>query len=374
MNARVPPPPHDAPIAPLARATAIRHRLAAAGYSPIPVQGKAPAPSKWPELHDVGSQTIDLWETVFHLAPNTGLLTRATPTIDIDIAYPEAATAIEDMVRGRLDGRGVVLVRFGREPRRAIPLRTGSPFKKLSIEFDRPHDADDKKQKVEVLGDGQQFVAFGIHPATDRPYRWFGGEPGDVRHDELPLTTEQEARDISVEAEKILIEFGFTGPKRSWGARASKPAQDAAPRPAMPGDADRIWSALAFISSDDREVWIDVGMALHSLDPGNGRETWRRWSASSSKYDPDEIDYIWDSFGRRSGTTIATLFHHATEAGWDVERRAWSAAGYFLARYGPPSRAWAIFKDWCQSRPVPPIGERWAQDIFEAVLQKDLSR
>jgi primase-like protein/bifunctional DNA primase/polymerase-like protein len=358
----------------LAHATAVRHKLAAAGFAPIPVQGKIPAPPKWQRLHDVGSETIGLWPKVFPHAPNTGLLTRTTPTIDIDIAHPEAAIAVEEMVRGRLDGRGPVLVRFGRAPRRAIPLRTDQPFKKVYVEFDQPRTADDKKQRVEILGDGQQFVALGIHPDTDQPYRWFGGEPGDVRRDELPPTTELEAREILVEAEKILLEFGFTGPKRSWGVRASKPAQDAAPRPAIPGDADRIQSALAFISSDDREVWIDVGMALHSLDPGNGREMWRQWSASSSKYDPDEIDYIWDSFGRRSGTTIATLFHYATKAGWDVERRAWSAAGYFLARYGPPSRAWAIFKGWCQSRPVPPIGERWAQDIFEAVLQKDLSR
>ena len=41
---------------------------------------------------------------------------------------------------------------------------------------------------VEILGLGQQFVAFGIHPATGQPYHWPLGEtPLDVPFEALPL-------------------------------------------------------------------------------------------------------------------------------------------------------------------------------------------
>ena len=44
-----------------------------------------------------------------------------------------------------------------------------TPFKKISATFKAP---DDVVHKVEVLADGQQFVAEGIHEETQQPYRW----------------------------------------------------------------------------------------------------------------------------------------------------------------------------------------------------------
>ena len=51
-------------------------------------------------------------------------------------------------------------------------------------------------QKIELLCDGQQLVAFGIHPDTRKPYRWIGGEPGEVGRDQLPQLAETEAQDL----------------------------------------------------------------------------------------------------------------------------------------------------------------------------------
>ena len=56
----------------------------------------------------------------------TGLLTRLMPALDVDIYNPEAAKAVEELVRKRFEGRGNVLVRIGNAPKFAIPFRTST--------------------------------------------------------------------------------------------------------------------------------------------------------------------------------------------------------------------------------------------------------
>ena len=55
---------------------------------------------------------------------STGLITRLMPALDVDIYNPEAAKAVEELVRERFEGRGKVLVRIGNVPKFAIPFRT----------------------------------------------------------------------------------------------------------------------------------------------------------------------------------------------------------------------------------------------------------
>ena len=63
--------------------------------------------------------------------------------------------------------KGEVLLRIGLPPKRAIPLRTNAPFKKIVVALIAPNSKPgDKPQKIEVLGDGQQIAVAGIHPDT----------------------------------------------------------------------------------------------------------------------------------------------------------------------------------------------------------------
>ena len=62
-------------------------------------------------------------------------------------------------------------MRFGRLPKRTLPFRTATPFPKMSASFEAPNGT---LHKIEVLGDGQQFICFGIHPDTQEPYTWHG--------------------------------------------------------------------------------------------------------------------------------------------------------------------------------------------------------
>jgi hypothetical protein len=146
----------------------LRLRLRAGGYHPLPCEGKAPPIKGWQTKFDSNDDEIRLWDRTWHLAGNTGLLTKFVPALDIDITDPAAAEAVEALAREHFEERGYFLVRIGRAPKRAVLLRTDEPFDKVVRVFTAPNGGE---HKIEILGDGQQVVAFGIHPDTHQLYR-----------------------------------------------------------------------------------------------------------------------------------------------------------------------------------------------------------
>ncbi len=73
------------------------------------------------------------------------------------------------------------------------PLRVGRPPKKLFVFGGQTAGTAKRASKrydcgrIEVIGAGCQFVAFGIHPDTQRPYSWPGSSLLDVPAAALPL-------------------------------------------------------------------------------------------------------------------------------------------------------------------------------------------
>src|SRR5262245_59683392 len=134
----------------------IRQALVDHGYVPIPIIGKAPPFKKWQKIENVSRAMLEAWGRNWPRASNTGILTRLTPTIDIDVLNEPAAIAAEELARERFEERGYFLVRIGKPPKRAIPFRTLQPFGKLTTNFVVPAGAD--AEKVEFLCDGQQVV------------------------------------------------------------------------------------------------------------------------------------------------------------------------------------------------------------------------
>jgi hypothetical protein len=65
-----------------------------------------------------------------------------------------------------------------------------------------------------------------------------------------------------------------------------------------------------------RDVWLKVGMALHTVGL---RDLWDDWARSSDKYDDAGQDKAWDHFreDRPDGMTIASIYAMAKEYGWD---------------------------------------------------------
>jgi hypothetical protein len=130
----------------------IRLAMVAKGYTPIPVIGKRPPLEKWQKVEIVSRATLEDWDRDWPGASNTGILTRLTPTIDLDLLNEQAAIAAEKLIRDRFDDLGTVLTRIGRAPKRAIPFRTTNPFKKLTTNFVIAPGAG--AEKVEFPGRG----------------------------------------------------------------------------------------------------------------------------------------------------------------------------------------------------------------------------
>jgi hypothetical protein len=185
-----------------------RLQLRAHGYLPIPLFGKVPPLKQWQNYTVISRDMIELWNKVWPDAINTGILTRLTPALDIDIRNEEAARAVENLARDRFEERGWFLVRIGQPPKRAIIFRTNTPFAKFIINLTAPNGS---AEKLELLCDGQQLVVDGEHPETHKLYKWFGGEPWRIRRDELPYISAQEAQQLTDDATTLLsTTFGYT--------------------------------------------------------------------------------------------------------------------------------------------------------------------
>ena len=140
-------------------------------------------------------------------ARSTGVFTRRVPTFDSDILDPEAAAAIEELIHDPFDERGYVLPRIGLAPKRAFPFRTDNPFPKITANVVA---ANGREEKIELLGDGQQFVVDGIHPDTRQPYQWPKGDLIQFARDDLPYIHAAEAQQLVDDIVRILVErFGY---------------------------------------------------------------------------------------------------------------------------------------------------------------------
>jgi Primase C terminal 2 (PriCT-2)/RepB DNA-primase from phage plasmid len=89
-------------------------------------------------------------------------------------------------------------------------------------------------------------------------------------------------------------------PARTWHARSD--------------DDERVRAALMSIPAEamDHCKWVQIGMALRAHFGDSGLELWDAWSRQSQHYDRNGLERVWRSF-RRSGVTIATVFHYARE-------------------------------------------------------------
>jgi uncharacterized protein YoaH (UPF0181 family) len=201
----------------IAQTSALRRKLVQLRYTPLPLFGKVPAIERWQQVTNVSHEMIVMWAKSWPDATNTGILTRLTPALDLDIVSEAAAIACEDYVRERFEEKGWFLVRIGKAPKRAILFRTDAPFRKITAPLISPHDS---AEKIEFLASGQQIAVHGIHPQTKQPYRWFGGEPWRIERGELPYIHEFEAQQLIVDVTHILVsEFGYrrSGPAANGG-------------------------------------------------------------------------------------------------------------------------------------------------------------
>jgi len=219
------------------------------------------------------------------------------------------------------------LRRVGRAPKFLLAYRTQEGFAKISTdEITMPSG---NKAKIEILARGQQFVGYGVHPDTRREYQWGNQRPDNTPLADLPLVTGDALRGFVDEAGKLLLQAGGQGSKRGKDAKPGKTSgAEAKPPRRSEAAEERIRSALKCIPADDRQVWLDVGMALHWTGWGEPAfRLWEEWSRTTpNKYDERDQRRTWDSFSneRTKTITLGSLYSLAAQHGWAAAER-----GYF---------------------------------------------
>lgn len=178
---------------------------------------------------------------------------------------------------------------------------------------------------VDIKGHGGWVVLPpSINAKSDFQYRWLHELPPA----EMPEWLVQWIQGLGVIALSSATTLDL-GAKPDYLKQKQRTTAERASRALAPQynivEAQRLASALATIPSSHYDTWIEVGMALHSLDwersdgTSIGFDLWDRWSAATpEKYNPVGMADKWASFGRtgRSEISVATIYHHAGRNGW----------------------------------------------------------
>ena len=319
------------------------------GYKIIPIKRGCKAPlgvKGWTQivadLNQLGQWNAQGFEGV-------GVLCKDSPAIDIDILDEEVSEQMRGWIQHKLPGAPI---RIGKWPKQLLAYRTDTPFKKVrSATYE---DLFGDLHAVEILGDGQQYVAYAEHPDTLKPYTWHGdgnGSPpgiNEMARDSLPLLTLENAREVIQEFETLAnakvesngwvrVKDGTNGSNSDVQEAnlGENPFVNIKPRIGMTDE--EIRRALASIAKGDYwtyENWIRVGMAVWHETGGSleGLSLWIQWSERDPNFQSDrDCRTRWPGFrpsptGRC--TTMATVLRWARD-----ERMETDPLGEFRGRF-----------------------------------------
>ena len=198
----------------------LRASLAASGYLPVPVFTGEKRPSMgfaWGHKARQGKVDPATGRTL-----NTGVLCDELRVIDEDVDDEDAAREIAELAREMLGDAPER--RRANSPRRLLVYRAaeGAPEKRTIV---------GAKGKIEVLGKGQQFVAFGTHP-SGAELEWLERSLADWPVADLAPVTEDQISAFLDAAKPIL---GVVEPAEIRVNGTRKPAEYSAPfRPSPP--------------------------------------------------------------------------------------------------------------------------------------------
>lgn len=212
---------------------------------------------------------------------NVGLKADHFPGLDIDSEDNVISQWIEELA---IKHFGEAPCRFGRRPKRLLMYTTMAPFGRLRVWGTKgtPGTASFEKHLVEVLGTGQQYLVYGVHP-TGANYEWTEDMRAYIPDLLTPITRAQaEAfREQVAEFFRTLdLEVSFEGD----GTPSAKVAADQQALRAPSFEA--VFEAMAVIPNDgdfdERGKWLNVAYALRASLGEEGeneaRELFLAWS------------------------------------------------------------------------------------------------
>jgi hypothetical protein len=264
------------------------------GYKiiPIPPGEKRPFEKGWPNI-DADQHQLDGWLNNGDEKSGVGILTGEVVAIDIDVYDEEYVGRIVEYCHKHF---GVSPIRVGKRPKALLVYRTEEPFKK---ETSTLYEGLTGKAQVEILGKGQQFVAYNIHPDTEKPYKWEKGELFNTRKKDLPVITwKQVSEFIDYFETNIPEDFEILQKESKSTATnvSNEPLENyTAPKGISLQDAQRLLDKLD--PDMGYHSWYKVRMALYHEFEGSieAFDLWQNWSMRGKKYVVGDCER-WDGF------------------------------------------------------------------------------
>tara|TARA_R100001443_G_scaffold108702_3_gene119512 strand:+ start:674 stop:2941 length:2268 start_codon:yes stop_codon:yes gene_type:complete len=292
--------------------TEIGARLIDRGYKVIPIHRgkKFPCIDDWQNA-EATHDDLACWAKKYPES-GIGVLCKNTIAVDVDCRN---VSMVKKLAAWLEENVGIAAARIGNQPKMLFAYR-GNPRKKIkSAEFECQ---EGNKHAVEVLADGQQFVAFGIHPDTNKPYRWLKSYASldSVDHQDLPELTEDMARKFIDFFERKAREAGWQESRKGLDGNLNEYDELLALRPKFEAESGDVTEMLAKVDPDiDHDHWFRIGMALHhQFDGGDeGLQLWAEWSAEGEKFKDGECEKRWESFDSQ-GKVPVTLAYVASLA------------------------------------------------------------
>jgi hypothetical protein len=286
-------------------------RLLDAGYRIIPIWPGTKKPGRWDGTKwqdmprwtnvDTSHAHVEMWEKWPECG--IGILTGNVVAIDIDVLDSSVAVAVGSVFQEHLGKTD--FIRIGKSPKALYLYRTETPFQKISM------------HPIEVLGNGQQFVAYAIHPETQRPYEWPMSYPHEQSLEALPLVTYEQVLQACEAAYKALP----PNLRRQRLQHTVIPDKDArTSAEGLTGTLLAVQEALKHVPNPDLnwDDWNRIGMAIYCATEGKGFIVFDQWSRDSGKYNQIETRQRWDHYSKSPPSKIGagTLYYYAQQNGW----------------------------------------------------------
>lgn len=271
------------------------------GYNVVPLypHAKNPVLKEW--QHNLNPDPSSY--TVNGIGIACGVGEYSVYAIDIDITNSEVCGIFIDKCKAA----GLKMFRIGMAPKAMFLYRGAEGMRKTQS---KSYECG----KIERLGMGQQFAAYGIHPVTNRPYQWPIENPVNLHARYLPVLQESFVKDLYDELIDLANIFELKEVERDTNLSEEHeydPTDPLDQKEPLGVDLSRLAKMVNSLDPDcSRDRWRNVGMALHHETEGSeeGFDIWDEWSQKGTKYKDGETRYYWDKFGNYTGEPLTAAY------------------------------------------------------------------
>lgn len=278
------------------------------GWDITPVQGKRPILEGWSNRPEAAVRFHD------YNGASIGVLCGGRyniVAIDVDVMNPFAANEIQQLIE---DDLGFGPRRIGKAPKFLMLFRCSEQVRKIKT---GTYWIDDADAAVEVLAEGQQFVASGIHPDTQSKYVWPDDNILDLGPLDLQEVTPEQLEQFREKAARVLDTYGDLKGRVSTRSALPRGGLNLSD---LSGERATVSAALDVLPNADEHYddWIATLHAIKGALGEEGRELAHEWSKRSAKYEAQETDRAWDSIKNVNHIGAGSLYHWAREHGFDL--------------------------------------------------------